>query len=317
MEEKMMKYNRLFLPLYVIIFTFVLFTGCKKNDSVVNPNNNNNNPTLPDISSTTDAAYVVAANIALNNGGAIEDMSDVLQTATKDGLSNEDFNGMTNFDNCHSGVVKSYDSTNGWWTVTVTRHRGNVNGKYYANYERIYKYQFLDTAGMFQKYYITNNDTAVNAKYEIVSANGILKTPKVSDRLTSLTAAWNANGINSKYVVLNTTSPYIRTVADTMTRNNSVRTLNGTLTVNFVNITSPRSASPRGGTLSWHKNITGTIDGTYHAVVTFQKGTTYRDSTIDKTIHIVFGKQPDGLVAEVGVNGNVYYVNVETGDVSR
>jgi len=318
----MIKSLKSYLPLTIILFTFAFFAGCKKNDNVVNPNSNtNNNVTAPDVSSTTDAAYAVAANLAIDNGGAFEDMSDLLLSASTDGLKNEDSNGMPDFDNCHSGVAKSYDSTTGWWTVTVTRHRGNVNGKYYTNYERVYKYQFLDTAGMFQKYYITKKDTAVNANYEIVSADGILRTPKVSDRLVSLTAAWNAGGINSKQILLNTTSPYVRAVSDTMTRNNSKRTLNGTLSVNFIKITSPSSGSPKGGTLNWQGDISGTIDGTYHAVVTFQKGTVYSDSTIDKTIHIVFGPQirvsETPLKADLTVNNTKYQIDLQTGEVTQ
>jgi len=307
----MMKYMRLYLPLTVVLFTFMFFAGCKKNNDVVNPGNNNN-ITTPDVSSTTDVAYAVAANLAVDNGGTIEDMSDVLNVATPDGIQSADMTGMLNFGNSHTGVTKSYDSLTGWWTVTVARQRGNVNGFYFANYSRVYKIQFLNQNGAFQKLYITNKDTAYVINHQIVSGIGILNTPKVSHQLTSLSAAWTVTGANLSKVTINTTAPYVRAVSDTMTRNNSVRTLNGTLTLNFINV-----VGPRGCPLNWHRDISGTVDGTYHAVVTFQKGSTYKDSTIDKTIHIVFGKQTNKQIAEVDVSGIVYYVDVETGDITQ
>jgi hypothetical protein len=112
----------------------------------------------------------------------------------------------------------------------------------------------------------------------------------------------------------------MRVVSDTVTRNNSSRTLNGTLTVNFINVTSPRWDSPRGGTLNWHHNLSGTIDGTYHAVETFQKDSTVTDTTIDKTIHIVFGV-PDSTgvhsKAMIMVNNSKFLFNVQTGEVTQ
>jgi hypothetical protein len=307
----MMKYLRLYLPMTVLFFTFIFIAGCKKNDNVVNTNNNNT-LTPADVSSTTDAAYAVAANLAIDNGGSMEEMSDVLNTATVDGIRGGDITGMLHFGNSHSDVTKSYDSLSGWWTITVARHRGTVNGLYYADYSRVYKFQYLNMNGSFQKFYISNMDTAVTANYQIVSGTGILNTPKVSHQLISLSAAWSVAGINTRTVTLNTTGPYVRAVSDTMTRNNSVRTLNGTLTLNFTNV-----VGPRGCPLNWHRAVSGTIDGTYHAVVTFQKGTTYKDSTIDKTIHIVFGKHSNPQLAEVDVNNTVYYVDLETGDVTQ
>ncbi len=311
------------MPVTIIFFTFIFFAGCKKNDNVVNTNPATNNTIIaPDVSATTDVANVVAAHIAMDNGGAVQDMADVVKTVRLEALNDENSNGMPDFGNSKSGVVKSYDSISGWWTATVTRIRGNVNGKYFTNYERVYKYQYLDSAGKFQKFFITNKDTAVSAKYQIVSGTGILKTPTVSDHLVSLTAAWDATGIDPKNITLNTTSPYMRVVSDTLTRNNSMRTLNGTLTVNFINIVSPRWDSPRGGTLNWHKNISGTIDGTYHAIVTFQKGATYSNTTIDKTFHIVFGTTPG--VGEVStsraivlIDNSKFIVDVQTGKVTQ
>ena len=310
-----MKYLKTYLPLTIIFFTFVFFTGCKKNDAVVN--SNTNNLTTPDVSATTDAAYAVAENVALNSGGALDEVSDVMNIASSTGIQNDDMTGMMNFGDSHTRVVsRTYDSTSGWWTITISRHRGTVNGLYYADYTRVYKHQFLNKNGQFQEFYITNNDTAYSVKHEIVSGTGVLITPKLSHNLISLSGARTVTGTNTSTVTFNSTAPYIRSVVDTMTRNNSIRTLTGTLTLNFINV-----MGPRGHALNWHRDISGTIDGTYHAVVTFQKGATYTEKTIDKTIHIVFGKPIAshllGQVAEIDVDGTKFIVDLETGEVTQ
>ena len=288
--------------------------GCKSNDnSMVN---SPNSPQTLNATATQDALYSVAANVAVDNGGVLEDMSDVLKTESMPGIVNEDDDNMMNFGHNHTGVTEQYDSTNGWWTVTVTRHRGNVLGFYYADYTRVYQHQFVNKDGQFQKFYIvpdgTTFDTAYTVNHKIVSGTGDLKTPKVSHHLIGLSGAWTVTGTNTPIVSLNSTAPYIRSVSDTVTRNNSVRTLNGTLTLNFINVTGPR-----GSGLNWHRKLSGTITGTYHAVVTFQKGSTYTETTIDRIINITLGGQqiPVRIKGLSEATGTTFYIDAETGDL--
>jgi len=270
----------------------------------------------PNADATQDALYSVAANVAIDNGGVLEDMSDVLQSASITGIVDEDDNGMMNFGHNHTGVTKQYDSTTGWWTVTVTRHRGNMIGFYYADYSRVYQEQFLNKDGQFQKFYIVPNgssfDTAYIFNHKIVSGTGILLTPKVNHQLTGLSGAWTVTGTNTDVVTLNSTAPYIRSVSDTVTRGAAVRTLNGTLTLNFINITGPR-----GSGLNWHLKTSGTITGTYHAVVTFKKGATYTETTIDRIINITLGGQqlPVRIKGLTETTGSTFYIDAETGDI--
>ena len=296
----------------VFFLTIIFFAGCKSND-----NSMINSPqTQPDANATQDALYSIAANVAIDNGGVLEDMSDVLQTVSMTGIVDEDDNGMMNFGHHHTGVTKQYDSTTGWWTVTVTRHRGSMSGFYYADYSRVYQEQFLNKDGQFQKFYIVPNgssfDTAYTFNHKIVSGTGILITPKVNHQLTGLSGAWTVTGTNSDVVTLNSTAPYVRSVSDTVTRGGAVRTLNGTLTLNFINITGPR-----GSGLNWHRKTSGTINGTYHAVVTFQKGSTYTETTIDRIINITLGGQqiPVGIKGLTEAKGSTFYIDAETGDI--
>ena len=299
-----------------IVFSLIVFfvTGCKNNDnnmvSSINPQSQ------PNAAATQDVLYSISANVAIDNSGVLEEMSDALQTASVSGIVNEDDNNMMNFGHNHKNVTKQYDSTSGWWTVTVTRLRGNMMGFYYADYSRVYQDQFLNKDGQFQKFYIAPNgstfDTAYTFNHKIVSGNGILKTPKVSHQLTGLSGAWTVIGTNTPIVTLNSTAPYVRSVSDTVSRNGAVRTLNGTLTLNFTNITGPR-----GSGLNWHRKTSGTITGTYHAVVTFQKGATYTETTIDRIIDITLGGQkiPVRIKGLSETNGTTFYIDAETGDI--
>src|ERR1035437_2577921 len=307
-----MQYIKSILVSSIFFLTIIFFAGCKSNDnSMVN-----SLQTQPDANATQDALYSVAANVAIDNGGVLEDMSDVLQSASITGIVDEDDNGMMNFGHNHTGVTKQYDLTTGWWTVTVTRHRGNMFGFYFADYSRVYQDQFLNKDGQFQKFYIVPNgstfDTAYTFNHKIVSGTGILITPKVNHQLTALSGAWTVTGTNTPVVTLNSTPPYVRSVSDTVNRSASVRTLNGTLTLNFINITGPR-----GSGLNWHRKTSGTITGTYHAVVTFQKGTTYTETTIDRIINITLGGQqiPVRIKGLTEATGTTFYIDAETGDI--
>jgi hypothetical protein len=311
-----MKYLNPILSFSIVFLTILLLTGCQKSNNAVNTLDNTQ--TQADKTATQDVAYSVAANLAVDNGGALEEMSDVLKSESVTGIADDDIDGMLNFGHSHTNVTKQYDSTTGWWTITVTRQRGVIAGFYYSDYERVYQHQYLNKDGQFQKFYITQNgstfDTAYTNIHKIVSGVGILKTPKVSHQLTALSGAWSVTGTNLPTVTINTTSPYVRSVADTITRNNAVRTLNGTLTLNFINVTGPR-----GTGLNWHRKLTGTISGTYHAVVTFTKGATYTEKTIDRTILITLGGQVVPVTIK-GVNeatGTTFNIDAETGDFTE
>ncbi|MDR3610080.1 MAG: hypothetical protein P4L27_05925 [Ignavibacteriaceae bacterium] len=311
-----MKYIRLIVPLAIVFLTVIFLGGCKKNDNPTSPTNTTQ--TAVNTTATQDVAYSVAANVAVDNSGTLDEMSDVLKSASVEGIVNDDIEGMMNFGHSHSTVTKQYDSTTGWWTITVTRIRGTITGKYYTDIERVYQQQYLDKNGQFQKLYIqpsgTTNDTAYTINFRIVSGTGVLITPHDSHQLTGLSGAWTVTNANTRTVTLNTTSPYVRSVADTVMRGGAVRTLNGTLTLNFVNITGPR-----GSGLNWHRKFSGTITGTYHAVVTFSKGGTYTESTIDRTIDITLGGQtiPIRIKGLHGDEGTVFNLDTETGDISQ
>ena len=118
-------------------------------------------------------------------------------------------------------------------------------------------------------------------------------------------------GVNTPAVTINTfnNGSYIKTGSDTLKTLNAVRTLNHTLTLNFINV-----VGPRGGKLNLSQKTSGTITGTYHAVVTFQKGSLYKDKVIDKDINITLGSGVRGK-ALFDIGGWRFFADLESGDV--
>lgn len=299
--------NKFRLPLLIAIIAFaVVLSGCKKMESP--------NEAQVETAATQDAAASIAASLAINDGGALEQLSDMMASTTKDGLQNEVSTSLFGFRNASVNVEKIYDSLSGWWTVTVTRTKGDPTGLYHANYVRVYKHKFINKDGVFQKHYIVDlngvPDTAYTVNHEIVSGTGELVRPGVSRKLLNLSAGWTTTNANTPLVTVNTlaASPLTRAVSDTITRGDAVRTLNNNLTLNFVDVKGPRVRS-----LNWHRAISGTITGTYTATVTFLKGEVYREKLINRTISITLG----GDKISLDVGGTKFLVDPETGELSQ
>ena len=292
-------FSGLFLTV-LLLLTFLTSTGCKKNDSV-----NVDDPII-EAEATQDAAEAIAASVAIDNGGAMEVVGDMLDVSTVGGLvaSANDGNAQLN------SAQREYDSTTGWWTVTINRQRSNPSGLNYATYQRVTKHQFLNKNGIFQKNYVVGADTAYTINHEIISGSAAVHTPRVSHRLLSLTGKWIATNTNKSIVTVNTVSgfPFMKTGADTVTRlgTGAVRTLNCSLTLNFANVTGPRV-----NRINWHQAASGTITGHYHAEVTFTSGATYREKTIDRDITITLG----GEKIKIKVGSTSFDANAQTGEV--
>ena len=280
-----------YFSVFLFLILITLLAGCSKENSVQTTDQNSQ--------ATDDAAVSIAGAIATNNGGLLDQVQDILNTPTSAGIvlktSAEESAAST-------GLTASYDSLTGWWTDSLSRSK--TGPMWTSQYSRVYKHQFLNKNGAFQKRYITSSDTAYTVNHQIISGSDVFSNLWLSHTLKSLTAKWTGTGVNTSLVTINTTEPYTRAFTDTVTRLNSRRTLDGTLTVNFVNV-----VGPRGSGLEWYKKVSGTVSGHYHALVTFLKGTSYNEKTIDRDFNIVFG---DSL--KINVGGNTYYPDVATGN---
>jgi len=299
--------NSILLPLAALFIIALSIAGCKKNDNPVDAS-------TMEAAATLDAAESIGAALAINNGGALEQFSDVVASSSTEGLVSGSTGFMFGFGNGNAQVEKTYDSLTGWWTVIVNKNRGDSTGQFHARYNRVYMLRFINKNGAFQKHYVTPNngtaDTAYTIDQKIVSGSGVLVRPGISRKLLSLSAEWTTTNANTSTVTVNTlpNSPLVRTASDTISRVNILRTLNNSLTLNFVNVKGPRAKG-----LNWHRAISGTITGTYTATVTFRKGDEYREKVINRTINITLG----GDKIKLALGGQNFLVDPETGEVTQ
>ncbi len=154
------------------------------------------------------------------------------------------------------------------------------------------------------QYWTNGTDTAYSVQFDIVSGSGEHRTLRVSQQLTGLSGSWVATGVNTDTVTINGT--YSRSAVDTITTPFATRTLNHSISMNFVDL-----KGPRGSRLDLSQNLSGTVTGEYQAQVTFQRGTAYRERSVDRNFTIVLG---DGS-ASISLDGKHFMSNVQTGDL--
>ncbi len=287
-------------PIIIIVGLFIsasFIAGCKSSSNTVT-----NPTTTQDPQATSDAATSLGGSIAINTGGALDQVQDLLNTPTIGGLLNKSVPSEINSPQI---VTATYDSSTGWWTVNVDRTRTGVLS--YTHYTRVYMHQFLDKNGVFHKRYIDLGDTAYSVNHHIVSGTGVFYNPWLSHKLNSLSCEWVATNTNTDTVTINTTSPYSRAAVDTVFgAGGGVRTLDHSITLNFINV-----KGPRGTGLDWYLKTSGTITGHYHATVTFTKGTAYNEHTIDRDFIITLG----GPTIIIVIGGTTFHADVLTGAI--
>jgi hypothetical protein len=210
-------------------------------------------------------------------------------------------------------IQKQYDSTTGWWTLTLSRQRGVLNGVPYAEINRVYMYQFLNKSGVFQKNWrIVNGvggiDTAYSIHYLIKNGTGTFQTRRLSHTLTYLSGEWMVTGTNTPTVIVSTVNGgvYTRVGTNTITTRNAVRTLSDSLSMTFTGVTGPR-----GDRLNLSTKTGGTIIGSYHATIAVTRGTVYGERTIDRSFTITLG----GTKGRLSISGHEYDIDLDLGEV--
>lgn len=289
-----------------LLVAALIWGGCKKD---------NNPATVTDeITATDDAAESVAGAVGINNGGALDQVGDVLDISTGTGLANA-APGVSDISYAGSTatIQKQYDSTSGWWTLTLSRQRGVLNGTPFAEINRVYMYQFLNKSGAFQKNWRTvigsgGIDTAYSIHHLIKSGTGTFQTRRLSHMLTYLSGEWMVTGTNTPTVTVSTVNggAYTRVGTNTVTTRNAVRTLSDSLSMTFTGVTGPR-----GDRLNLSAKTGGTIIGTYHATVTVTRGTMYTERTIDRSFTITLG----GTKGRLSIGGRDYDVDLDLGEI--
>jgi hypothetical protein len=295
---------------FIVIVTGSFITGCDKHDGPMQAQ--------MDGTATDDAVASIASAAGDDNGGASNNIGDLISLAGPDGIASLAANLSKEYGIMTTAIVDStYDPTSGWWTITVTHEKNTPSDQYYTNMSRTYKVQFLKN-GVPQRYWKVQNGTSIDTanviKKIVVSGTGESKTPHIHHFLKSLTASFIATNTNTNIVTINSDAPYVRAGVDTVTTANAVRTLDHTMTMTFTDITGPRLRP--NAVLYTRRNLsnqtTGTIAGEYKANVTVQRGTTYTEKTIDRTFTITLGSG-EGSIGIKG-DGRKFRVNLLTGE---
>jgi hypothetical protein len=303
--------QRLFLAgAFAVMLAGSLVTGCQKHDE----------PTQAqlDAAATDDVVASISGAVGDENGGASNNVGDLIALASPDGIAGLSTNLAKEYGTMTTSIVdSSYDPVTGWWTLTVTHEKNSSSDQYYTKLSRTYKIQFLKN-NVPQRYWRVQNgagiDTANVIKKIVVSGTGEYRTPHVHHILKSVTASFIATNTNTDVITVNSDAPYVRSGLDTITTANAVRTLDHTVSMTFTNITGPRLRP--ASVMFTRKNLmnqtTGTITGVYTANVTVQRGSTYKEKTIEREFTVTLGNG-EGTIGIHG-DGRRFKTNLLTGE---
>ncbi len=274
----------------------LFFTGCDKSTD----------PVTESEAMYEDAAESIAASVGDESGGATESFADVM-IAGGGGAMGSAAPVMDGEDQVTAGVP-TYDSTTGWWSVSVSRTMENM--RVTRSITREYRYQYQKN-GTPQKHFVTSGDTATTLKFRIVSGTGVMKNLRVSHTLTQLKGAWTSSNLNKDTVTITLDSNYVRSATDTIKTNLMLRTHTGTLTLTSVNVKAPRYRPLIAGAWrdNFHNAVSGTISGNYTAAITFQRGDAYKERSINRDFTVTIG----GGEGSLNINGRKFKVNMRDG----
>lgn len=293
-----LKTSKLLLLLAALALALTM-VGCGDDDS---------NATIPDApdSPTTvdkDAAEAVATDLAADSGGLNDQIADLSLTmaaidAAKNGPGNDNPHRPQGF------VDRVYDDATGTWTVTIERERGDPEGVPYALIQRQYTLRFLDEAGEPMQFRVVDGDTARTAEYEIVYGQGVHRNRRIEQTLTALTGSFLVTGVNTDMVTINGT--YHREAGSHLETPNFSRTLDGVLDLELVDVVAP---------YHWRMHhqdaVSGTINGTFVADVTIERGDDYFENHIEREFTVIFGDGEGDLV----MNGRTFRIRLGDGEL--
>ncbi|MHB1050500.1 MAG: hypothetical protein ACYC09_10505 [Bacteroidota bacterium] len=290
------KYSALF------VLSLFILAGCKNDDPV---------SVLDSNLLYEDAAESISAAVGDESGGAVDNFADVMSAAGGGGFSTT--LAKTGGDEIVTAGIPSYDSTTGWWTVTVDRSRSNMMTS--GSFQRVFQFQFRKN-GVVQKLRIEGSDTANTMKFKIVSGSGHFIGPRVKHYLTDLKGAWTVTDLDKDTVTLNSDTTYVRTGVDSIITRNMQRTFTHTLNItSMTDVRGPRFRFGRDNYATWRGNfskaVSGTLEGTFKATITFQNGDLYRERSIDRSFTVTLGGG-DGSIS-FGGNGPKFSCDLGSG----
>lgn len=249
-----------------------------------------------------DAAVVVASALALDGGGALEDAAAGASLAA--GVAGGGRSAGPDRPGCDNS--RTFDDATSTWTVTIDCERGDPSGRFYAAFDRLSTYQFLDAGGAPQR----ERAGAAALNYDVLSGSSRFQSPRGTHALTSIGVDFSIDALDSDLVTVNGT--YQRAATDTLRGPRGERTVAYTLGLAFDDVRGPKSRLR-----PWHAAVAGTIVGTLQSTITrTPTGGPTVVSEVDRTFTVTFPDDGSGeRVAEIEIGRRRYRADVDTGEI--
>lgn len=231
-----------------------------------------------ELSESLDVAESVAVIQGEETGGVMEAVADLAFFAQEGSMSEL---GKSQDDL----YQRSYDATAGLWTITKQHSRGIEGGVRYASISRVFTIQFLNAAGDPQKFYNTNGSLASSIEKNLLEAEGVIETPRVSALRSGISGKLVATGTDTDTVTVN--GNYARNGSQVITSLNAVRSLDFAADLEIIDL-----VGPRGSRRDLSQKYSGSIVGNYEATRVVERDNVTTEKQIDKTftIEIVDGE---------------------------
>jgi hypothetical protein len=228
-----------------------------------------------------DAAATIAADLSSDQGGLLDQLGDAVLFAGG-------FDPALKFDreppaDCEGLRDAVYDSASGTWTITIDRERGDPEGVPYHAFSSVFTVRFLDADGDAQMHYLSEDSVAASTiEYAILEGTGVHRTRRGERELLSLVASFVITDADSEFVTVNGT--YARSAAANHVNPRFERTHESTLQLELIDVVAPRGA---GRDLA--QAVSGTVTGTYDALITVTRGDDYLEREIHREFTITLG----------------------------
>lgn len=274
---------------------------------------------LPDgLSTTEDAAAVIAGAVALQSGGALDDVANL--AAELGDFSGARLSGEAHPAGCEG--ERAFDEATGVWTRSLACERGRPDGLFYAAFSRTQTFAFFDADGNS----VMLPADAASLDFAIVDGTGIRRTPRAHHELLDLSADLAVTGIGDGDSLVTVNGTYSRSATDTLTTRNATRTFTYALDLTLDDVTGParrRHDDPAGapgrpgpaGT-HWGRPVSGTLSGSMTGQATYSgpRGDFQRE--VDRTFTVTFGGDSASPTARIRFDdGSTYTADALTGEL--
>jgi hypothetical protein len=256
--NKVMKASAVVFALAVGLMVSALVVGCKSTTEPFGAGSNE--PASMAANNSEATADMTATALGNQSGGLGMTLGDSYHLATTGTVGITDYKG-----NSIASSNAIYDSTSGWHTLTVTK---NITWGFSSiTSDFVYQYQFIDTAGKYQREWKKGLISSMNFKFAGVRDRERGTRLDIDD---TASGNWTITGLANFNTNPIFTGSYSRSGADTLlTEKNNLRTLSHNLNITFANDTLIRLL-PNNDKYFF---LSGSASSTFHAAD--NKGNTF------------------------------------------